>query len=99
MIIFLYGPDTYRSKQKLNEITARYKEIHKTGLSFHVLEENASYFDELRNIAGSVSMLGEKKLVILKYAISSKEFSLCLRDILNPFSSLHKLRNTTYPFF
>ena len=80
MIIFLYGPDTYRSKQKLNEIIARYKEIHKTGLSFHVLEENASYFDELRNIAGSVSMLGEKKLVILKYAISSKEFSQKFMD-------------------
>jgi len=38
MIIFLYGEDGYRSRQKLNEIIKQYKKIHKTGL-------NLKYFD------------------------------------------------------
>lgn len=27
MVIFLYGQDTYRSRQKLNEIIERYKKV------------------------------------------------------------------------
>jgi DNA polymerase-3 subunit delta len=32
MIIFLYGQDTYRSRQKLNEIIERYKKIQQTSM-------------------------------------------------------------------
>ena len=38
MIIFLYGQDTYRSRQKLNEIIEQYKKIHKSGLSLIYLD-------------------------------------------------------------
>ena len=34
MIIFLYGPDSFRSKEKLNEIVLGYKKVHKSGLNF-----------------------------------------------------------------
>jgi UTP-glucose-1-phosphate uridylyltransferase len=33
IIIFLYGPDTFRSKQKLKEIIERYKKVHQSGLN------------------------------------------------------------------
>lgn len=75
MILFLYGPDTYRSREKLKEITGRYKEIHKTGMSFYVLDTQDHDFDDFRNAAGVVPMFGEKKLVVLKDFASSKEFS------------------------
>lgn len=74
MILFLYGPDTYRSGKKLKEIIARYKEIHTSGMSFHILHADEDDFDVFRNAAGSVSMFGEKKLVALRGLSGSKEF-------------------------
>jgi len=74
MILFLYGPDTYRSGKKLKEIIARYKEIHTSGMSFHILHADEDNFDVFRNAAGSVSMFGEKKLVALR-DFGSKEFT------------------------
>jgi len=38
MIIFLYGPDTFRSRQKLNEIVEHYKKVHKSGLNLKFFE-------------------------------------------------------------
>ncbi|PIQ92378.1 MAG: hypothetical protein COV69_02735 [Parcubacteria group bacterium CG11_big_fil_rev_8_21_14_0_20_39_14] len=35
MIIFLYGPDTYRSRQKLNEIIEYYKKVKLASRSAH----------------------------------------------------------------
>lgn len=78
MILFIYGPDTYRSKQKLNEIIARYQSIHKSGLSFKVFDaEEESSFEDFKNAIEISSMFGEKKLVVVKGAASrrGKEFS------------------------
>lgn len=74
MILFLHGPDTYRSGKKLKEIIARYKGIHTTGMSFHVLHAEENDFDVFRNTVESASMFGEKKLVVLR-GFDSKEFA------------------------
>lgn len=71
MIIFLYGPDSYRSAQKLKEITENYKAKHKSGLNFRSLDWSASALNEIKNILSSVSMFDEKKLVIVKNACSA----------------------------
>jgi hypothetical protein len=39
MLIFLYGQDTHRSRQKLNEIIARYKKVHQSGLNLKYFED------------------------------------------------------------
>lgn len=74
MIIFIYGPDTYRSRQKLHEIIARYKSIHKSGLSF-VFDCEGTNFDEFKAAAQTISMFAEKKLVVVKDALMSEEFA------------------------
>lgn len=74
MIIFLYGPDTYRSNKKLKEIIARYKEIHKSGMSFHVLRRDANTFDDFRNAVYTTPMFKEKKLVVSKNFLGSGDF-------------------------
>ena len=38
MIFFLYGNDTYRSKEKLDEIVNHYKQIYKSGLNLKFFE-------------------------------------------------------------
>lgn len=74
MLIFLYGPDTYRSRQKLNEIIERYKKIHKSGLNLKVFDLKEKNFQDFKDEVKSVSMFDEKKLVILKNVISNKSF-------------------------
>lgn len=75
MIIFLYGQDTYRSSQKLNEIIEHYKKIHKTGLNFKIfdLEKKISYQD-FKDEWRQAPMFSEKKLIILKNIFSDSEF-------------------------
>jgi len=74
MILFLYGPDTYRSSQKLNEIVEYYKKIHKSGLNLKYFEgENLDYRD-FRDEFQQSSMFREKKLAVLKNIFSNTNF-------------------------
>ncbi len=74
MLIFLYGPDTYRSRQKLNEITEHYKKVHKSGLNLRHLDLEEKDFQDFRDEFLSISMFGEKKLFVLEGAFSNKDF-------------------------
>ena len=74
MIIFLYGPDTYRSRQKLNEIVEHYKEIHKSGLDLKFLDLEEKDFQDFKNEAQIASMFSEKKLLVLKNAFENFDF-------------------------
>jgi DNA polymerase-3 subunit delta len=73
MIIFLYGPDTYRSRQKLNEIVERYKKIHKSGLNLKYFDFKKDSFEDFRDAFKSSSMFDEKKLLILRNAFLNSD--------------------------
>jgi len=74
MIIFLYGPDTYRSRQKLNEIIANYKKIHKSGLNLKYFDFKKDSYQEFKYEFQIISMFQEKKLVVLENTFSNAEF-------------------------
>jgi len=74
MLIFLYGIDTYRSKQKLREIVKGHRKIHKSGLSLIVLDIKEKSFHDFDNQIRSISMFQEKKLIILKNAFLDSDF-------------------------
>ena len=77
MIIFLYGPDTYRSQQKLNEIIEHYQKVHKSGLNLRYFDgdsEKSLNFQDFRNEIETASMFREKKLLVLKDIFSNKDF-------------------------
>ena len=70
MIIFLYGEDTYRMREKLKEIIERHKKIHKSGL-------NLNYFDDFTNFKEGIrqtSMFKEKKLAVITNAFANPDF-------------------------
>jgi len=70
MIIFLYGEDTYRMREKLKEIVERHKKIHKSGL-------NLKYFDDFSNFKDGIrqtSMFKEKKLAVITDVLASSDF-------------------------
>lgn len=74
MLILLYGPDTYRSLQKLNEIIKRYKKIHKSGLNLKYYECDEDDFEKMRDELQQTAMFKEKKLIILKNVFQNREF-------------------------
>jgi DNA polymerase-3 subunit delta len=74
MTIFLYGPDTYRSRRKLNEIIEYYKKIHKSGFNLKYFNLNEKSFEDFKDEFQSISMFAEKKLIILEGAFAHQTF-------------------------
>lgn len=74
MIIFLYGPDTYRSRQKLSEIIKGYQKIRKSGLNLKYLDGNRLIFSDFYDETKQISIFKEKKLIILTNVFSNTEF-------------------------
>ena len=72
MIYFIFGEDSYRSREKLEEITGEYKRVHKSGLNLIYI--NAVDFDEFYNSFKAVSMFSEKKLIIVKDVFGNIKF-------------------------
>lgn len=70
MVLFLYGPDTFRLKRKLDEIIEKYRSKYKSGLNFAKIEATEEGFEELKIRIETVSMFQEKKLIIFKNALS-----------------------------
>lgn len=74
MLILLYGPDTYRSRQKLDEIIENYKKIHKSGLNLRYFEEKDLDFEEAQNEIQQASIIAGKKMLVLKNVFSDLDF-------------------------
>ena len=74
MVIFLYGQDTYRSRQKLNEIVEHYQKIHQSGLNLISFEGGGLDFQDFKKAIDSTSMFKEKKLIVLKEIFSNQVF-------------------------
>ncbi|MDP2741155.1 MAG: DNA polymerase III subunit delta [bacterium] len=85
MIIFLYGEDTYRSKQKLDEIIEHYKKIHKSGLNLTYIDAERDDFNNLMDGFKIVSMFSEKKLMVLKNVFSAQNFQEGFLKEINKF--------------
>ncbi len=66
MLIFFYGPDTYRSKQELSRIINEFKKVHKSGLNFLIIDfKESDFFDFKKNLETS-TLFQDKKIIILK---------------------------------
>lgn len=75
MILFLYGVDTYRSRQKLNKIIEQYKKTRKSGLNLQYIDLAEQSFEDFKIQTRSLAMFQEKKLIILFNAFNNKDFS------------------------
>ncbi len=90
MIIFLYGPDSYRSKQKLDEIVLHYKESGKSGLNLITLDAGEINFADFYDNFKISSMFAEKKLIILKNVFANKNFQ---EDFIKEVKSIETLKD------
>jgi DNA polymerase III subunit delta len=72
MIVFLYGEDSFRSRQKLNEIKEKYAKSDKSGSglsSFDVLDEK-NITQKIKDAFGMANLLAPKRLVVVENLIS-----------------------------
>jgi DNA polymerase-3 subunit delta len=87
MIIFLYGEDTYRSSQKLNQIKDKFiKEVDSSGMNLVTLDGAKLKFEEFNHQVKASPFLARKRLVIIKNLISdnkSKEIQKEVVELLN----------------
>ena len=87
MIIFLYGEDTYRSSQKLQQIKDKYiKEVDKSGLDLSVLDGATLKFEEFNQHVKASPFMARKRMVIIRNLISenkSKEIQKEVVELLN----------------
>lgn len=74
MIYFLYGPDSFRSRKKLEEIIEEYKKTHKSGLSFYYLNLGRDNFKEFEKRVNTTSLFSEKKLLVIENVNANKIF-------------------------
>lgn len=77
MIIFLYGPDTYGMKEKLNEIIEGYKKVHSSGLNLSRLDfskKEANLFSDFKDRMRQASMFQENKLIVISNSFSNANF-------------------------
>ncbi|HOC53673.1 MAG TPA: DNA polymerase III subunit delta [Candidatus Pacearchaeota archaeon] len=74
MIIFLFGEDTYRLKEKLREIIEEYKKKNTSGFNLRFLDAKEILFDDFKSELLSISMFKEKKLVVLSNIFSASKF-------------------------
>lgn len=72
MIIFLYGQDSYRINQKLNELIHGYKIKNPSGLNLIKLDLAENTLEDFFEAIKSSSLIPEKKLIILKNILSAK---------------------------
>ena len=74
MIIFLYGEDTFRSRQKLKDLKDKFlREIDPQGTSLAVLEGEKVNLDKLNQAIGSVSLLSKKRMVVIENLFARKD--------------------------
>jgi DNA polymerase-3 subunit delta len=72
MIIFLYGQDSYRINQKLQEIISGYKTKNPSGLNLIRLDFAENKPEDFFEAVKSDSLIPEKKLIILKNVFSAQ---------------------------
>ncbi len=102
MIIFLYGKDTYRSREELRKIIEEYKKANPNWLDFVRVDasnEEIDIFTQFRQSANTVSMFNEKKLIVIENIFSaSQETQQRILDFLKK-KNIEKDKDITVVFW
>jgi len=70
MIIFLHGPDTFRSRQKLKRLKDKFKEeVDKSGLNLAILDGEKLEISEFETAISTPPFLAKKRMVVVENLI------------------------------
>lgn len=77
MIIFLFGEDSFRSRQKLNELKDKFlREVDPKGNSLTALDGETSSMEKINEAASSGTLLAKKRMVIVENLFFNKSLSI-----------------------
>src|SRR3989339_234231 len=72
MILFLYGEDTYRSRQKLKQIEERFKQTDKSRINLFIFDGEKTPFKNIEKEIVSAPFLHSKKLIVIESFLKKK---------------------------
>lgn len=77
MIIFLYGEDTFRSRQKLKALQGKFKQdVDKDGSSMVHLDGTNIGIDKISEAVGSASLFARKRMIVIEDIFGNKSKTL-----------------------
>lgn len=92
MIYLLYGPDTYRSRKKLNELVTGYQEKFGTNFTTHRFDADGGAPAAFESFLGGASLFSSKKLVVAYHVCGN----ISSYEILKKYAlSLSRANHTT----
>ncbi len=66
MILFFYGADSYRSKEKLNELRQKFLTKDRGGFNLVEIDGGKMSFDDWHKTVATASLLGDKRMVVIE---------------------------------
>lgn len=73
MIIFIYGPDTFRSRQKLKELKAKFKkDVGGDADSIALIDGEKADLSAIKNSVSASSLFVRRRLVVIENLLSNK---------------------------
>ncbi|MFH0952134.1 MAG: DNA polymerase III subunit delta [Patescibacteria group bacterium] len=82
MIIFLYGPDTYRSRQRLKQLKEAFIAKHdKTGANLVALEGAKLSVEKLNSAVKTGGLLSKKRLVVIDEVMGQNKKPTLLKEL------------------
>ncbi len=73
MLIFLYGPDDYRARQKINELRDKYlKDIDPDGSSVLALDGAKTTIEEIAEIYRPASLFARRRFLVIENIMTNK---------------------------
>lgn len=77
MLLLLYGPDTYRSEEKLKEIIGKYEaDIKKNKIELKRFDTTEMKFTDFQNAVEAAPLFSSKKIIVIRDFFSSKDEGL-----------------------
>ena len=90
MIIFLYGSDTYRSRQKLRELKGKFKrEIDPAGNSLMTIDGESASLERINEVVSAPSLFSRKRMIVIEkiFSNSGKELFSAAAEYFKKFAS------------
>ncbi len=97
MVIFLYGPDSYRLKQNSQVVMDNYRKKHPGGVFFKFDLSNPDETEKVEDAVKSGSLFGGVKLIVIKNLFSNKAASDRIGELIRT-QNLLKEKNTVLMF-
>jgi len=94
MLFLLYGPDTFRLREKLKQLKEKFKrEVDPSGINLICVNSEKPTLDEIKKAITVSSFLAKKRMVIIENIISGKETNL-KKNLLEIIKNKNLLKDT-----